>query len=329
MGENENFHEQDGAAQIGLTLQQARQERGLSYEDAERDTKIRVRYLEAMERNDYEALPGVVYAQGFLKTYANYLDLDGERLAQEFKDRQSTSPLSQDSNVRSVRAERRQDRPGAARFRRRHNRLSPLVIIGAVLTLVLLVIVVGVLYFVGLQASRSTEGAQSSEPQRAENAGASEQGNASQNSEGGSSGGESGAGAGEDGTAQEQPSPQETEKPDAGGAGEEAAAEPSPSPEPAQSEAAASEPPPPESLTMEVRVEGNISWLNIEADGNVVFVEVAESGFVQTFEAEESITVWSGNAGAVFLSVNGQDYGQFGESGQTKIQEFNLKTAEN
>lgn len=318
MGKDENFQDQAGVSQIGLTLQKARKERGLSYEDVEQDTKIRVRYLEAMERNDYDTLPGIVYAQGFLKTYANYLDLDGESLAREFKDGQSASSETQGPNTRSVRADRREsragDRPGAARFRRRHNRFSPLTIIGAALSLVLLVVVVGVLYFVGLQASRSNEGAEGaqSDARPSEN-------NASQNSDN-SNGGPSGGAS----TEQEKPSPQETGETEAGG---EESAEPPPSAEPEPADPP-SEPSPPESLTIEVRVEGNVSWLNIEADGNVVFVEVAEPGFVQTFEAEESIKVWSGNAGAVFLSVNGQDYGQLGGSGQTKIQEFNVKNAE-
>ncbi len=316
MGENENFQQQDGAAHVGLTLQRARQERGLTHEDVERDTKIRVRYLEAMERNDYDTLPGVVYAQGFLKTYANYLDLDGERLAQEFRDRHSAGPVANsaigNSNTRSARTDR-QDRPGAARFRRRHNRLSPLAILGALASLVVLILVVGILYFVGLQASNSSENSQA-DPQKVEDARNSEEANAPQNSEDGTPEGAS-EGASGDAGSRAEPSSQGTEE----------AAESTPAP----AEPAPPEPPPAESLTMEVRVDGNVSWLNIETDGNAVFVEVAEPGFVQTFEAEESITVWSGNAGAVFLSVNGQDYGQFGESGQTKIQEFNLKTAEN
>ena len=73
MGEQENFDQRDAdadkdanaAANIGLTLHEARQQRNLTFEDVEKDTKIRVRYLEAMERGDYNTLPGAVYAQGF------------------------------------------------------------------------------------------------------------------------------------------------------------------------------------------------------------------------------------------------------------------------
>ena len=323
MGESENFNVQNGAAHTGRALQEARQERGLTHEDVERDTKIRVRYLEAMEREDYAALPGTVYAQGFLRTYANYLDLDGEKLAKELKDRQSASSAMHGPNTRPSRAERRSNRPGAVRFRKRRNRLSPVTIVGAVLALILLIVVVGGLYFVGLQASRAPGGIEDNPQQAGENTPSPEQGDAPQGSGNGASGEQSGEGDGGSGGAEQQPS-QETGEPGSNEAGEGADTPTAPPPEPAPAE-----PPPPEGLTMEVRIEGNISWLNVEIDGNTVFEQVAEPGFSRTFEANESIILWSGNAGAVLVSVNGQDYGQLGESGQTVIQEFNLKTAEN
>ena len=331
MGEQENFDQRDedanAAANIGLTLHQARRQRDLTLEDVEKDTKIRVRYLEAMERGDYAALPGAVYAKGFLKTYANYLNLDGEGLAQTLKDRPKTShPTAGPEETRASRVRRLNDRPGAGGLGRRRNgilpRVSPLVIIGGVLALILLTVVVGGLYFVGLRAS-STPDNPGSDAQVSENSPDSSRdsgrdNNATPNLAAGTTAettnepipGTSENIEGVEPSGQ-QTSPQETRE----------AGQTSPSAPPG--------PPPTETIAMEVRVENNISWLNIEVDGNAEFVQVAEPGFVQTFEGEESITVWSGNAGAVFLSVNGQDYGQFGGSGETKVQEFNLKTAEN
>ncbi|MGI8865693.1 MAG: helix-turn-helix domain-containing protein, partial [Rubrobacteraceae bacterium] len=61
---------------IGPTLLEARTEKGLSLDDVEQATKIRKRYIEGLERDDYTVLPDAVYVQGFLKTYANYLGLD-------------------------------------------------------------------------------------------------------------------------------------------------------------------------------------------------------------------------------------------------------------
>ncbi len=73
--------------EIGPNLEQARKDRGLSLEEAEHATKIRKRYLDGLERDDYGVLPDGVYARGFLKTYANYLGLDGDELARQLRDR--------------------------------------------------------------------------------------------------------------------------------------------------------------------------------------------------------------------------------------------------
>src|ERR671938_1684532 len=75
--------------QIGALLAKKRREKGLSLKDVEQATKIRTRYLEGLEREDYDMLPDAVYVQGFLKTYANFLGLDGERLSRELKDRRA------------------------------------------------------------------------------------------------------------------------------------------------------------------------------------------------------------------------------------------------
>src|ERR671920_2297399 len=74
-----------GEAEIGRFLEQRRKEQGLSLEEVEQATKIRKRYLTGLEREDYTILPDAVYARGFLKTYANYLGLDGEAFSQRLK----------------------------------------------------------------------------------------------------------------------------------------------------------------------------------------------------------------------------------------------------
>jgi cytoskeletal protein RodZ len=57
-------------------LYTARERKGVDLYRAERDTKIRARYLGALERGDYKELPGAVYTKGFLRNYALYLGLD-------------------------------------------------------------------------------------------------------------------------------------------------------------------------------------------------------------------------------------------------------------
>lgn len=312
--EQNNFYAGDGAMQIGLTLKKARQELGLSHGDVERVTKIRARYLEAMERDDYDSLPGAVYAHGFLKTYANYLDLDGERLSRELKEQRASQPEGPTKNVAGENANGARTRP-VSRYRGvRRRRFSVAALVAAVLGLLVLVGVVAGLYFVGLQALTAPEEPQESPARVEEEPTPSEA--ASENESQGSDAAPAEEAA-DDGTPPDNATPGEAAQENAG---EQEAASPSEPPPPA---------PAPEKLTLTVRVEGNISWLNIKTDGNPVFVDVAQPGFSQTFEADDTITVWSGNAGAVFIEVNGQDYGQLGESGHTVIQDFTLKTAEN
>jgi cytoskeletal protein RodZ len=59
-------------------LRQARLDRGASLADVEAETRIRRRYLEALEAEDYASLPATVYTRGFIRSYARYLGLDPE-----------------------------------------------------------------------------------------------------------------------------------------------------------------------------------------------------------------------------------------------------------
>jgi cytoskeleton protein RodZ len=70
---------------FGDTLRQARRARGLSLEDAERETRIPFKYLAALEDQEYGALPTLVYARGVLRAYASFLDLDPEPLLAQFR----------------------------------------------------------------------------------------------------------------------------------------------------------------------------------------------------------------------------------------------------
>lgn len=76
--------------EIGSTLRDARVRRDISLQQAEDETKIRVKYIQAMENEDFDIMPGGTYVKGFLRTYAEYLDLDYQLLLDEFNDRYST-----------------------------------------------------------------------------------------------------------------------------------------------------------------------------------------------------------------------------------------------
>jgi transcriptional regulator with XRE-family HTH domain len=73
--------------EIGQSLRQARGARGLSLAEVEARTHIRGRYLAALEDERFDLLPGDAYARGFLRTYAEVLDLDARLYAAEYEER--------------------------------------------------------------------------------------------------------------------------------------------------------------------------------------------------------------------------------------------------
>lgn len=68
----------------GEVLRKTREEKGLSYHDVEDSIKIRVRYLEALEKEEYNILPGITYTKGFLRSYSKYLGLNPEEIISLF-----------------------------------------------------------------------------------------------------------------------------------------------------------------------------------------------------------------------------------------------------
>ena len=73
--------------EIGYSLRAARERQGIGLPEAELATKIRAKYIRALEEEDFEALPADTYARGFLRTYADYLGLDGEIYVDEYASR--------------------------------------------------------------------------------------------------------------------------------------------------------------------------------------------------------------------------------------------------
>ena len=73
--------------EIGNTLREARLRRGLDILDCEAETKIRTKYLRAMEEEQFDLMPSATYVRGFLRTYADFLDLDGRLVLDEYESR--------------------------------------------------------------------------------------------------------------------------------------------------------------------------------------------------------------------------------------------------
>lgn len=71
--------------EIGRRLRAARVAKGITLEEVEEETRIRKKYIDALETGRTVLIPGEVYVKGFLRTYGNFLGLDGEALVEEYK----------------------------------------------------------------------------------------------------------------------------------------------------------------------------------------------------------------------------------------------------
>jgi hypothetical protein len=123
-------------AEIGPTLRDARIRARIDMSEVETRTKIRAKYLRAIENEEWDLLPGPVYVKSFLRTYGDYLGLDSRMLIDEYK-RRYERPV--DHELRPITAlSRERERPPRGPL------LPPWAVIAAVL-----VVVVVVLYILG------------------------------------------------------------------------------------------------------------------------------------------------------------------------------------
>jgi cytoskeletal protein RodZ len=126
--------------EIGETLREARMRRRIDMTEVETATKIRGKYLRALENEEWDLLPGPTFVKSFLRTYAEYLGLDARLLVEEYRQRYER-PAAQDLTPFS--AARRQ--PG-----RRPPRRARLAAAGPVLVIVIgAVVLVGFFWVLG------------------------------------------------------------------------------------------------------------------------------------------------------------------------------------
>ena len=107
--------------EIGTSLREARLRRHIDFPEAEHGTKIRGKYLRALEDERFELLPSHTYVKGFLRSYAEYLGLDGGLYVDEYNSRYVIG--EEDALVRAPR------RVPAARARRSDRRESNCVLL--------------------------------------------------------------------------------------------------------------------------------------------------------------------------------------------------------
>ena len=296
--------EQRTGLSIGPALRSAREKRGLSLEEVEQATRIRPRYLEGLEREDYDMLPAQIYARGFLKTYANFLGLDGEALSRELKEGQTGGEESGKGQAH----ESLEPAPGSAEplpvaralsgpdGRNSAMSLPLLAVAGAAL-----VALVGVVYFLvnglnvfGVSGSRSNH----------DNAGFVSNNKSSQG-----------------GTPVSKTVKKKKES--ASGASKSVAPETTDgnksTPLPAKTDRGP--------LEARIKVVGADSWIEVRTDGFITYSHLTQPGFSRAFEAKRRVVILTGNAGAVRVSLNGQNLGRLGEDGQVLKKIYTVKTA--
>jgi cytoskeleton protein RodZ len=113
--------------EIGGSLREARLKRNLTPADVQKAIRIRDRYLQALEEERWELLPGDAYVKGFLRTYADYLGLDGSLYVEEYNSRFARP---EDPLMVPERFARTGSRLGGVGF------LRPLVVVGAIVAIV-------------------------------------------------------------------------------------------------------------------------------------------------------------------------------------------------
>src|SRR4051812_24825436 len=120
---------------IGETLREARMRQRLDITDVEAQTKIRAKYLRALENEDFGMLPGATFVKSFLRTYAEFLGLDPHVLVEEYRARHDPRDESELTPFA---------RPPSGRQRRRPPRRPAwLPVAGAVVAILAVLLVLG------------------------------------------------------------------------------------------------------------------------------------------------------------------------------------------
>lgn len=312
---------------IGRQLRAKRDELGLTLEQIQAETKIRRRYLEALETGNEDLIPGEVYVKGFLRFYANFLGLDGQALVKEYNAAKEAQAAEADGAAPGgrpapgdapmpVRASTRAGRSNANRSTvpisatgpplratqgTRNGRFGRLLVYA--LVIVLLVIAAGVYYTWSHAQSATggeTGGGQGGSPPVA--------GGATSGGSGDGSGGGAGDGSGT--------SPGEPDSSGSGGASEPHWAVVS------ESDALVGYVVYGAPFTVRFEVVAETCWIRIRADGETVLEKTLDAGAKVEWTAKSSLTVVLGRPQLVKVGVDGQPLGLAGSKDEPRTLTF-------
>jgi cytoskeleton protein RodZ len=284
---------------ISETLRQARLRSGVDLDKLAAKTKINPRYLEAIERGEFEKLPGGIFARMFIKQYADAVGLDGASFAEEYARSSqfgSSTPAYQAKTFSESQSNFQPRIPSfsaisdSSRNERLTSMLSSLIwVVAAIL------VCAGAYYALAHLPSRTVVREETSVPKPAK---APETPRA----------------------AQTPPAPAQTtpEAPKTESAKKEGETKPA--------ESAATAPPPPATdpnAPVQLRLTATEEvWVTAIADGKTVVSESMQAGTSKTVSATKGARLTLGNAGGIDITFNGKKLEPFGPRGQVRTIDF-------
>lgn len=288
---------------IGDTLREARERQNLSIKDIEKGTSIRALYIEAIEKGEFDKLPGNAYTKGFIRNYANFLKLDADACVRQYNEENNPE------EVAAKEAAKREEEAAEAQQQAAYEKREA-------------------------EKSRSHSGglfgsSHRSERTKPERAAAPRQEAPRVSMSDFESRVESShhrqtlimgiiavlviaVGAyflfgSDDETASKQPQTKVTTQAK------------KTTPEPAQQQQAAAKPAEEKKQYTDVQVSAKFTercWVSVKADGKTVFEGTIDEGTSKDWKAEKELKITAGNAAAVTLTYNGEDKGVLGGEGE-------------
>lgn len=281
---------------LGEVLRTERERRRLSIHDVEENTSIRSLYIEAIENGDYDKLPGDVYTKGFIKNYANFLNLNGDELVKRFtaeRNPAATMDIIEENNnpdnsepIAKTELPSRKDRIKKSSGSNSFSSLANVSESGSGFKLVAAVILIAALA-AGAWAYLSGTGAEVVDIDVKQE---------------------------QEKTDFEQPKVAQSETTNTNLDSASTKTENTASAAPAQ-------PQNQQGVNLQAKFSGEC-WTQVIADGMLIYEDTAAPGQVLSWQGKENVTVRLGNAGVVEIANNGQNVGYLGGFGEVTERTF-------
>jgi len=279
---------------IGDTLRKAREDKGLSLQQVELETNMRWKYLEALEKEEYDVIPGQTYVKGFLRNYSAFLGLDCDYMLELYKqhlqEKENAKALEERITERKIRKEqKKKERSGKGVY--------------LVVALLLIVVLGGGSYGFYLMGKPVAVNNPKSSGERVAN------------------------------ETKNQPAPHQEPTTvdktyyDRGfpRVNDQVVGKNTGGNNPVNNRPGGQESKPDvvsEGVYLTLNFTERTTWLKVIADGSIVFQGFAGPGGSKTFQASEKVWVRAGDAGAVEVVFNNRNLGKMGGPGQVVDREF-------